>query len=126
MFLPHLLCFYDSTGDLYYVRYVIVLVYWWNCNYIVDMCIYTSVVYCIGVGVYMYTVNKCNCIGVTNACSSLVLYMYIYTTLICDISILLSCVADLSWSFSLRTLQSAYRLHHSMDNLVVAVFICVC
>jgi len=31
--------------------------YWWNCNCIVDMCICTNVVYCISMGVYMYTVD---------------------------------------------------------------------
>jgi len=45
-----------------------------------------------------------------NACISVVKYMYIYTA--CDVIYycFISCVADPSWSFSLRALYSASRL----------------
>ena len=70
---PHLFCFPALTGDLYYVRNVIVLMYWWNCNYIMRMQI-CSVVHYINMGVYMYTMDMCIYIAVTNACNSIVLY----------------------------------------------------
>jgi len=46
--------------------------HWWICNCIVDMLNCINVVYCIGVDVYLYTMDTWNCIGVTNACSSIV------------------------------------------------------
>jgi len=41
------------------------------------------------------------------------------------ISTLLPCVANPSWSFSIWALYSATGLQHSMDSLVITMFICV-
>jgi len=58
-------------------------------------------------GLYMY-------MSVTNVYIRVVYFTYIYHA--CDVfySTFIPCVADPSWSFSLRALYSASGLHHSM------------
>ena len=88
-----------------------------NCNNVfvsVNLCLYLWTLVnvpikciCIGVSVYMYTVDTCICIGVTNAYPSVVYFLHLYPA--CDVPYycFISCVADPSWSFSLRALYSA-------------------
>ena len=52
--------------------------------------------------------------SVTNACISVIYFLCIYTACNVPYYCFITCVADPSWSFSLRALQSASELHHSM------------
>jgi len=97
-----------------------------------------GVLYCIDVGVYMYIVDMCICIGVTNACSSVVLYLYMHSAY----DVFFYCFIIHAWPtfhgrlavglstppFCLichRAPHSASGLHHSMDNLVITMLIYV-
>ena len=96
--------------------------YMWNCDFIMDMCICTCVVF-IPVWVCTCVLWTCISINVTNACISVVYFLYICTA--CDVLYyyFISCVADSSWSFSLWALRSASGLHHSTDSLIITMFI---
>jgi len=58
-----------------------------------------------------------------NACS--LIHVHIHCLRCHSITALLPCVADPSWSLSLRALHSASGLHHSTDSLVVICYLSV-